>query len=251
MTRLLDQHDELQAYYRDDRVVDVYIERRTAQPFNGHLHASQVRFLNQVLRDRRPRRLLEIAPGPARLTAELETDCPVVALDASAQMLAVARRRLRARARRCALLQGDAFQLPFADGTFDFIFSLKLIRHFQLDDRRRLYAEIRRVLAPGGGFVLDAQNRGVSLPHRQAKGVESYRIHDVLYEGTELVDELAGSGFRVVRMDGMLRHFAVQRALNRLRRVGLASPARLAIALIDRIPGGTPSTWMVLNEAAA
>jgi hypothetical protein len=46
----LDQSPELQAYYRDPNVVDTYLERRTAQPFNGFLHASQVAFINGALR---------------------------------------------------------------------------------------------------------------------------------------------------------------------------------------------------------
>lgn len=243
----LDQPQDLQAYYRDQDVVDTYLDRRTAQPFNGFLHASQVAFINAALRERRPSRVLEIAPGPGRLTADVDP-LPIVALDSSAAMLSVARQRLRAKNRQCDLLQGDAFRLPFATGSFDFVYSLKLIRHFQIADRMRLYGEIRRVLAPGGMFVLDGQNRAVSLPHRMAKGVDSYRIYDVLYDAPELTDELERAGFGVRRMGGIARHFRVQRHLNRLRRVGLGGVARGLIDLIERLPGGAPSTWMVLAE---
>ncbi len=243
----LDQPDDLQAYYRDTDVVDEYLVKRTAQPFNGFLHASQVAFLNEVLRERRPSRVLEIAPGPGRLTADLDP-LPIIALDTSAAMLSMARERLRARNRPCVLLQGDAFRLPFAAGSFDFVYSLKLIRHFQVEDRMRLYGEIRRVLGPGGAFVLDAQNRAVSLPHRVAQGMDSYRIYDVLYDAPEVTSELETAGFGVCRMDGIARHFVLQRYLNRLRRLGLTGAARRLISLIERLPGGAPSTWMVLAE---
>lgn len=247
----LDQSADLQAYYRDPEIARTYLTRRTAQPFNGFLHGAQVACLNAALRERQPGRLLEIAPGPARLTAELEAGPQLVVLDASAAMLSLARERLRARQRACTFLQGDAFRLPFADGRFDFVFTLKLIRHFQLADRMRLYAEIRRVLGRGGAFALDAQNRAVSLPHRLKRGVERYRIYDVLYDLPELIAELEDAGFRIRRVDGIARHFRLQRTMNRLRHVGLATAARRAIGLVERLPGGSPSTWMVLAEVRA
>ncbi|MDX2169906.1 MAG: class I SAM-dependent methyltransferase [Deltaproteobacteria bacterium] len=244
----LDQSADLQSYYRDPEVVRAYLARRTAQPFNGFLHRAQVGFLNAALRECRPGETLEIAPGPARLTADIDPQPHLTVLDASPAMLALARQRLRQRQPGCRFLQGDAFRLPFADGRFDFVFTLKLIRHFQLVDRQRLYAEIRRVLRGGGALVLDAQNRAVSQPHREAQGVERYRIYDVLYDLPELVGELEGAGFRVRRVDGIARHFRLQRTMNRLRHVGLAGAARRLIGLVERVPGGSPSTWMVLAE---
>lgn len=244
----LDQRDELQAYYKDERVVAEYLRRRTAQPLNGLLHRSQVEFLNAAIREREPKRVLEIAPGPARLTAELEYRGQGVAIDASPAMLTTARSRLRQRGMEWLISRGDAFRLPFRDATFDFVYTLKFVRHFQLEDRRRLYAEIRRVMTPSGVFVLDAQNRAISLPHRQRKGVDTYRIYDVLYDRDELLAELGSVGFRVARISGMINHFRVQQTLNRLRRVGLASVAGALIEAIERLPTKNPSTWMLLNE---
>lgn len=248
MSKPIDESEALQAYYRDPDVVHAYVRRRTAEPFNGFLHRAQVTFLNAALRDCAPRRALEIAPGPARLTTDIDLPRNLVMLDASAEMLAVARTRMRARYRPCQCLQGDAFRLPFADGRFDFVYVLKLIRHFQRADRERLYREIRRVLAADGAFVLDAQNRSVSLPHRAQKGLERYPIFDVLYELPELIEELERAGFAVRRTEGIAHHFHLQRTLNRLRRVGLHGAARRLIELVERIPGGAPSTWMVLAQ---
>jgi len=244
----LDRPDDLRAYYREREVVDQYLRRRTAQPLNGYLHAVQVGFLNEVVRQRAPESVLEIAPGPARLTAELDFGGRGVAVDSSPAMLAAARRRLREHGRDWLLLRGDAFTLPFADASFEFVYTLKFIRHFQCDDRTRLYAEIRRILRPGGAFALDAQNRSVSLPHRQRKGLHHYPIYDMLYEESELRSELAGAGFRVCRMQGILGHFAFQVRLNRLRRVGLGGLARRLIELVEYAPGYRPSTWMILSE---
>lgn len=244
----IDQRDELKAYYADRDVVAEYLMRRTGQPLNGVLHRTEVAFLNRVVCERRPNRVLEIAPGPARLSAELRFEGRGVAVDASPEMLRVARNRLRALGREWLLSRADAFELPFADQSFDLVYTLKFVRHFRLPDRRRLYREVRRVLGPSGAFVMDAQNRAVSLPHRQKKGIENYPIYDVLYERAELVGELEEAGFRLVRIDGILNHFGMQQQINRLRLVGLSGVARAVIQLLERIPTRNPSTWMLLGE---
>jgi ubiquinone/menaquinone biosynthesis C-methylase UbiE len=246
--RPLDQSEELQVFYQDRDVVGSYLKRRTAQPLNGVLHRGQVAFLNRVVAERRPARVLEVAPGPARLTAELHFTGCGVAIDASPQMLAVARDRLRGRPGEWLIARADAFQLPVADHSVDLVYTTKFVRHFQHDDRRRLYTQIRRVLRPGGAFVMDAQNRAVSLPHRERKGLEKYPIYDVLYDLPELIAELQAEQFRVTRVAGLLRHFAVQSRLNRLRRVKLGGLASGLVRLVELLPSRAPSTWMVLCE---
>lgn len=241
---------EIQAYYRDPAVVADYLARRTAQPLNGMLHRQQVRFLNGVLDERRPRRVLEVAPGPARLTAELVHRGRGLAVDGSAEMAAVARDRLRGGPGDWLVVRGDAFSLPVADGSVDLAFAIRFVRRFAPDVRRRLYAEIRRTLAPSGALVIDAQNRAVSLPHRQHKGLDRYPVFDALYDRDELVGEVEGAGFRVRRVEGFVRHFAAQSRLNRLRRRGLAAVARGMIGLLERLPSRAPSTWMLLAEVA-
>jgi ubiquinone/menaquinone biosynthesis C-methylase UbiE len=249
--RPLDRSEELQAFYQDRSVVDSYLKRRTAQPLNSVLHRGQVAFLNRVIAERRPRRILEIAPGPARLTAELDFAGVGMAVDASPQMLAVARARLAGRPGEWSVARGDAFQLPVASQSVDLVYTTKFIRHFQRDDRARLYGEVRRVLRRGGAFVMDAQNRAISQPHREKKGLERYPIYDVLYALPELIDELRAERFAVLRVEGLVKHFALQLRLNRLRRIGLARVARALVRAIERVPGGSPSTWMVLCEIGA
>lgn len=239
---------DIQAYYRDPAVVRAYIERRTAQPLNGVLHRSQVRFLNEVLRERRPARVLEVAPGPARLTAELDFAGHGIAIDGSAEMLDIARHRLAGR--DWLVARGDAFSLPVADRSIDLAFAIRFVRRFSDDTRAKLYAEIRRTLRPGGSLVIDAQNRAVSLPHRSRKGLDRYPVYDALYSRDELVAEVEAAGFRVRRIEGMIGHFALQSRLNRLRHYGLAPVARWMITGLEYVPSREPSTWMVLAEVA-
>jgi SAM-dependent methyltransferase len=141
--------------------------------------------------------------------------------------------------------------LPVADHCVDLAFAIRFIRRFPVEMRQRLYGEVRRVLRPGGGLILDAQNRAIALPHRERKGLDRYKVYDALYDRDELIAELEGAGFAVRRIEGIIGHFAWQSRINRLRRRGLTQVASWLIQLLERVPSAAPSTWMVLAEVRA
>jgi SAM-dependent methyltransferase len=237
----------LAEFYDDPRVVETYLERK-AQPLGSVLHARQVAYLNRVIAELSPSRVLELAPGPARLSAELRQVPVAVGMDMSPRMLAEARRRTRARGLAWHLVRGDGFALPFASRSFDLVFSVRFVRRFEPAPRRQLYAEIARVLRPGGHVVLDAQNRLVAGPHRE--GRTGYPVYDELWRREELVAELESAGFRVRHLEGIMRRFAWQWRLHRLRRFRLGGPARLLIRALEWTSDANPSTWMVLCQTA-
>ena len=57
----------------------------------------------------------------------------------------------RARERGARVLHGDAHALPFEAGSFDAVVSI--LTHTDFDDTRVAFAEVARVLRPGGVFV--------------------------------------------------------------------------------------------------
>jgi len=247
----LDRSADLQKYYQDHGIVSDYMQRRTGQPLNGLLHRRQVAFLRAALAQHGARTVLEMACGPGRLTTAMRGIPFGVAVDASQPMLETAQRRMHGDAGEWSFLRSDAFVLPFRSASFDAVYTLRFIRHFQLDDRQRLYEEIRRVLLPRGLFMLDALNREVSLPYRLQRGVESYRIYDVLYRREEVESELQAAGFRVLAVENIIKHPRLQRRLNRLRRLKLERTARLLIGCLEHIPGSNPSDWMLLCQKQA
>jgi SAM-dependent methyltransferase len=228
----IDQPTDLKRYYQNRSVVSAYMERRTAQPLNGLLHRRQVAFLNQALAARRPRAVLEIACGPGRLTTATRGVEFGVAIDASHPMLETAQQRMNGSAGRWSFMRTDAFVLPFRSGSFDVVYTLRFVRHFQLADRQRLYAEIRRVLRL----------------HRLKHGVDKYPIYDALYRREEIEAELGAAGFRVVTVESIIKHPSVQRRLNRLRRFKLGPVASALISSVEYIPGSNPTDWMLLSE---
>jgi ubiquinone/menaquinone biosynthesis C-methylase UbiE len=237
----------LQQFYDDPKVVGEYLKRKES-PIGAVLHAGQVEFLNGVIRDLKPRRLLEIAPGPARLSAEIDPVPLAVAMDFSANMLAEARRRTRALGRpHWHFARGDGFRLPFKTASFDFVFSIRFIRRFEREGRDNIYREIRRVLRPGGHLVLDAQNRLVAGPHRESR--DGYNVFDELWLRDELIAELEAAGFAPLHLEGLIRRFALQWQLHRLRRFRLGGLAQMLIRALEWTPADNPSTWMVLSQA--
>jgi ubiquinone/menaquinone biosynthesis C-methylase UbiE len=238
----------IKRFYDDPTVVDQYLERRTAQPLGSVLHERQVAFLQRTIEKCSIRRVLDLAPGPARLSADLKAPPLAIAMDFSSNMLKEARRRITAKKKSWHLVQGDGYELPFTSENFDLVYSLRFVRRFERAKRDLLYAEIKRVLKPGGFFVMDAQNRAVALPHRVSRGLEKYPVYDELFLRDELIRELEDNRFIVVQLTGIMRRFALQSRLNRLRRFGLSRPTRFLISMLESAADENPSTWMVLCQ---
>lgn len=236
--------DEIREAYRDEGVARDYVANRFREPLGALLHDRQVDTVRRLLVAHQPRRVLELAPGPARLTTDLAPYIRgrAVALDASLQMLGEARRRLGSDGHEVRFVQGDAFQLPLGGG-FDLAYTFRLIRHFGDADRLRLYRELHRVIRPGGRLVFDAVNHVVSAPLRAADP-DSYKHYDALLDPRQVVEELAAAGFAVTGMDGVQHRYGVQSALQ----IYLAPRSRpLARVLMEAAEntGGEPLEWIV------
>jgi len=232
--------------YRNDAVASAYVEERFRAPLGALLHSRQADVLRSVIGRLQPEYVLEIAPGPARLTVDVAPllATPPVLIDASAQMLAQARRRLAAINCRATVVEGDAFDLPFPS-QFDLVYTFRLIRHFELEDRRRLYRQIARVLKPGGMLVFDAVNEVVSRPLRERASADEHRHFDALLTPDRLRQELREEGFEVERLVGVQHQYPLLLQTQIL--VGPRSRflARAAMEVIDRL-GGEPLEWVVM-----
>jgi tRNA threonylcarbamoyl adenosine modification protein (Sua5/YciO/YrdC/YwlC family) len=99
-------------------------------------------------------RVLELGTGTgetARRLLEAHPEAVLVGVDASAEMLAVARSDLPAA--RVELLVG-AIEEPLPDGPFDLVASALCVHHLDAAGKADLFARVRSVLRPGGRFVL-------------------------------------------------------------------------------------------------
>jgi ubiquinone/menaquinone biosynthesis C-methylase UbiE len=127
----------------------VYDQPVFQQLFYRRVHAALMKTLAGV----DPRVVVDLGCGTAQLTTDLVARfgaATVVGADFSAEMLAAARRRLGDATP--PLICANVYALPFGDGAIDLVVST-ISYHWYLEPARAL-AEIHRVLAPGGRFVL-------------------------------------------------------------------------------------------------
>ena len=238
----------LREAYRDDQVARSYIDERFRQPLGALLHRRQVDVVRGAIETHRPHRVLEIAPGPARVTSGLDAVLvgrSVTLVDASAQMLAEARLRLRRSGQGSyGFVQADAFNLPFAE-PFDLVYSFRLIRHFEFADRARLYAQIARLVRPGGWLIFDAVNEVVSAPVRAAAPPGEYAHYDALLRPDAIRDELRTAGFDSISLHGVQHRYPLLAQLQILVAPRSQAVARGAMEIVDRLGGGEPLEWVV------
>jgi len=103
--------------------------------------------------------VLDLGTGTARIPVEFcrqSADGTVVALDAVAEMLLLARRNIEAAGfmTRIKCQQADAKNLPFADGSVAAVMSNSIVHHIPVP--RGVFKEVKRVAAPGATiFVRD------------------------------------------------------------------------------------------------
>ena len=97
-----------------------------------------------------PQSILDLGAGTGHATRALKRRFPraqVVAVDIAPGMLKRARHQSRW-LRRFERVRADAYALPFAGGAFDLVFSSLMLQW--CDDLDAVFAEIARVLKPGG-----------------------------------------------------------------------------------------------------
>ncbi len=99
-------------------------------------------------------RVLDIGCGPGHTALAFAPKVrEVVAFDLTPEMLAVAQQQAASRGiENLVCQQGDVASLPFAAGRFDLVTSRLSAHHY--GDPERTVAEVKRVLAPGGTFLL-------------------------------------------------------------------------------------------------
>ena len=107
----------------------------------------------------RPARVLEIAAGTGVVTRHLASTLPpdatLVATDLNPPMLAIAAER--GTSRPVQWQQADAMQLPFDDDAFDAVVCQFGAMFFP--DRAKAFAEMKRVLRPGGTLLFNVWDR--------------------------------------------------------------------------------------------
>jgi 2-polyprenyl-3-methyl-5-hydroxy-6-metoxy-1,4-benzoquinol methylase len=139
-------------HYADKTVAEGFDALRFGGPIGKYLLETQEGLLLASLAPFEGRRMLDVGTGTGRAAITLARQgAAVTGVDASAQMLSVARSRAAAAGFSIDFVPGDAHHLPFAERSFDAAVCLRVIMH--TPDWGRCLAELCRVSR--GRIVVD------------------------------------------------------------------------------------------------
>jgi demethylmenaquinone methyltransferase / 2-methoxy-6-polyprenyl-1,4-benzoquinol methylase len=123
----------------------------------------------KMVKAAKPETILDIATGTGDLAIMMakNTSAQITGLDLSAGMLEVGRKKVEAEGlnNRVTMIQGDSENLPFEDNTFDCVTVSFGVRNFE--NLEKGLSEIRRILKPGGTFVILEFSYPTSFPMKQ------------------------------------------------------------------------------------
>lgn len=231
---------EIQASYAGHDFAEGYVKNRFVSEIGRLLHDRQVAAVNGHIQTHRPVRVLEIAPGPGRITREIRPAGELVCLEFNEGMIAEGRRACQNGAR---FVQGNAFELPF-EHEFDLIYSFRFIRHFHREDRFRLYEQVKKALKPGGWLIMDAVNRRLSEPLRVADPA-AYPIYDKLYDENELKREMAECGLETTKLETVQKRYDLQFKSQVLLGPRVNWLNRMVIRGLERLPSRDGLEWII------
>ncbi len=126
------------------------------------VYSNNDRVLRNLLKvtDLTDKKVLEVGAGTGRDSFKLTTyGASIFMLDYAAASLQIIKKVAAEEKVDVNMIGGDAFGLPFDDGTFDVVFHQGLLEHFREKDARRLLEENIRVLKKGGLLLVDVPQR--------------------------------------------------------------------------------------------
>ena len=132
----------------------------------------------EILREHRPRRILDVATGTADVAIKAAGIGPerIVGVDIAENMLEVGREKVRRQGLEhlITLQQADSARLPFSDRQFDAVTVAFGVRNFE--DLHRGLSEMRRVLREGGTAVILEFSQPEAFPIKQLYRVYSRHL---------------------------------------------------------------------------
>jgi len=238
--------------YADPETARAFDRKRFGGPIGDLIASAQARVLADFVGTIRGRTILDVGAGTGRAALLLaRAGANVTAVDASSEMLAVARRRAAEEGATVRFLKGDAHSLDFPDRSFDVAVSLRVIMH--APQWRQCIGELCRVAeqlvivdypSAYGAAAIESMARRIA--HAAGVETEAYRV----FTDRTVADAFSSHGFRVRAVH---RQFVLPIALHKAigsRRFTLAAEASLERAGLLRF-FGSPVTLVAERCASS
>ncbi len=167
------------AEFTGERVIPGEVERDL-----WNEHAARYAFAARVAGGRR---VLDAGCGAGYGAADLASEArEVLAIDIAPEAIEYARAHYPGANLRFE--QASCLKIPAPDASFDLVVAFEIIEH--LSDWRTFLIEVRRVLSPGGRFVVSTPNKVYYAEARAELGPNPFHAHEFEYE--EFRRELRG-----------------------------------------------------------
>lgn len=189
-------------YYADAANAQSFDARRFGGPIGDLVATGQAQVLADMLGSVRGRRIIDVGTGTGRgafLLAAAGAD--VTGIDASEQMLAIAKQRAGETGAHVDFQVGDAHAIQFPDRSFETAVSLRVLMH--TPRWKQCIGELCRVAShsvvldyPSATSTALAQSIARKLLHPIGLASEPYRV----FLDGQIRRELAAHGFRITRV---------------------------------------------------
>jgi ubiquinone/menaquinone biosynthesis C-methylase UbiE len=160
-------HRSAQEAKAPQKTSHLLVRRQTIERYRAPAETTiyPLEYAFHLLGDVRGKTILEYGCGDGENTVVLANrGAKIIALDISAELLEVARKRLDAN--QCCeveLLIGSAHSLPLPDESVDVIFGIAILHHLELDLAAR---EVWRVLKRGGRAIFEEPTRNSQVVNK-------------------------------------------------------------------------------------
>jgi SAM-dependent methyltransferase len=219
------------AMYADPAMAEAFEGMRFSGPIGRMIAAAQEQVIASFLEPVAGRTVLDVGTGTGRAALALaRRGATVTGVDASAEMLAVARRTADAAQIAITFAQEDAHRLTFPDRSFDAVICLRVLMH--TPDWRQSLGELCRVSShrivfdyPAMASAALLQSVARRVAHAAGARVEAYRV----FTDASVRRALQRNGFRIA---GVHRQFVLPIALH--KRLNSESATRRIEAVLAR-----------------
>jgi ubiquinone/menaquinone biosynthesis C-methylase UbiE len=240
-------------HYANATTARSFDQKRFGGPIGGLVAADQAKTLSDFAGRIQNRRILDVGTGTGRAALLFARGgARVTAIDASEQMLEVARARAAAEdVHGITFGVGDVHALDFPDGSYDVVCCLRVLMHtprwrLALSELCRVAGQLVIVDYPSTTSVAVLESIARRAAHRVGVRTEAYRT----FTYRTIVDALTHSGFRVhsVRRQFVLP-IAVHKAIGSRRFTTWSENLLNRMHLLDRF--GSPVTLVAERCASS
>ena len=198
----MDQKRDILAYY--DQLASKYDEDRFENTYGNYLDKQEWSLLKKWLSNHPPKAILDLGCGTGRLLGFAKTG-----VDFSQNMLSKAQEKYPDH----HLSQSDISSLPFADHSFEVVYSMHVFMHLDQKTIEQTLAEVHRVLKKEGLFIFDFPN----LKRRKVIQYNKEGWHGNTAMDLKIIATLLGQQWEIQKSSGFLL-FPIHRFPNWMRK---------------------------------